>query len=1018
MPGLGLVVGIMLGLAEPATPPAVVPPYSEQRVKEYLAAARADGDARRGAQVFALHTLGCLSCHVVAGKGGAVGPDLSTVSKCITPEETVEAVFWPKRKVKPEFIAVRVTTADGKSLQGYVKGETDKELTLVEPGTDKLHRIKKSDIEERGEIGSLMPETLGASLTPRQRNDLLRFLLELGKTEGVAGMVHDHTVAKFEFERTPLHPEDWPNWQAPVNRGRIYDFYAKEADYFLKQKPVPLLLPEFHGLDGGKLGHWGNQKESDWADDRWNQTDLGSVMCGVFRGADVTVPKAVCVRLGERGELAACFNPETLAYEAVWSAGFVKFSSVRHGFMHGLALDGKPLPKPEARKVDQPFTYHGFYRYGKRVVFSYKVGDVEMLDAPWVEDGKFVRQVGPASKHPLAALTRGGPAQWPHAITTAGAVGKGKPYALDTITLPFKNPWNALLFFGGHDFLPDGTAVLCTMQGDVWLVSGLDASLERVRWRRFATGLHQALGVVVADQAIYVLGRDQITRLADVNGDGEADFYECFSNAYTTSPAGHDFICGLERDADGNFYTASGNQGLIRITRDGKKVEVIATGFRNPDGLGRTPEGYFTVPCSEGEWTPASMVAEVRPRQTPGYFGYGGPRDGKPPELPLVYLPRSVDNSSGGQIAVPDERWGPMKGQMLHLSYGMGTHMLLLRDEVQGQPQGGVVPLPGEFHSGAHRGRFNPRDGQLYVCGMGGWSTYTIADGCFQRVRFTGDPVRLPVGFHVHENGIVVRFSMPLERDAVAKADRHFAQCWNYRYSAAYGSPEFSPHHPGTRGHDSLEIRSAHVVGDGRSLFLEIPELQPVSQLHLRLTIGAEEKREMFLTVHKLDAPFKDFPGYKPSAKIIAAHPILSDIALAAKRVPNPFRKKFDKARTVEVVAGKNLTFETRSITVKAGEPIALAFKNPDVVPHNWVLVKPGALDRVGDLANKIVADPEAAARHYVPNSPDVIVYTDIVGPLEPFTIYFHAPKEKGRYPYLCTFPGHWMVMNGVMIVE
>ena len=99
------------------------------------------------------------------------------------------------------------------------------------------------------------------------------------------------------------------------------------------------------------------------------------------------------------------------------------------------------------------------------------------------------------------------------------------------------------------------------MQGDVWRVEGLDATLDHVRWRRFASGLHQALGLVVADGKVYVLGRDQITRLHDLNGDGEADFYECVSNAYATSPAGHDFICGLQRDAAGNFYTVSGKQG-------------------------------------------------------------------------------------------------------------------------------------------------------------------------------------------------------------------------------------------------------------------------------------------------------------------------------------------------------------------------------------------------------------------------------------------------------------------------
>ena len=66
-----------------------------------------------------------------------------------------------------------------------------------------------------------------------------------------------------------------------------------------------------------------------------------------------------------------------------------------------------------------------------------------------------------------------------------------------------------------------------------------------------------------------------------------------------------------------------------------------------------------------------------------------------------------------------------------------------------------------EFRSGVHRGRFHVGDGQLYVTGMQGWGSYTPDDGCFQRVRYTGGPVQLPTGFHVHENGIAITFSEP-----------------------------------------------------------------------------------------------------------------------------------------------------------------------------------------------------------------------------------------------------------------
>jgi azurin len=210
------------------------------------------------------------------------------------------------------------------------------------------------------------------------------------------------------------------------------------------------------------------------------------------------------------------------------------------------------------------------------------------------------------------------------------------------------------------------------------------------------------------------------------------------------------------------------------------------------------------------------------------------------------------------------------------------------------------------------------------------------------------------------------------------------------------------------------------VLADGKTLFLELPELQPTSQLHLHLRAepAPAPAHDLFLTVHKLAAPFTGFAGYQPTAKTIAAHPILTDMTLTTKMVPNPWRRIMANSRAVRIEAGKNLTFNLGSITVRAGEPLRLVFTNPDVVPHNWALVRPGALAKVGELANRIIADPEAVSRHYVPKTDDVLAYTDIVSPQDQTQIFFQAPAEKGRYPYLCTFPGHWMVMNGVMIVE
>ncbi|VTR97950.1 DUF6797 domain-containing protein [Tuwongella immobilis] len=1003
-----------------ATATGKTPDYSPELVQSLVADAQHHGNARNGAIVFSLATSACQSCHKVGEHGGNVGPELSKIGQSLKPDEIIEAVLWPNRTVKPEFKAVAITTVNEQIFQGIIREETADAVVLV-TATGQRQRIAKADIDDRREIGSLMPEGLTAPMSAEQRRDLLRYLMDLGRDPGLAHL--SHQPAKWTATREPLHPENWPNWTAPVNRDRVYDYYTKQALHFRGQQPMPLILPDWPGLDGGKQGHWGNQNDTVWKDNRWNSVDLGTLQSGVFRAAGKTIPRAVCVRLGNAGEMAICFNQDTLQIEAIWTGGFVRFTDHRYGFLDGIQPVGtlKPLPPVPAilAKPGQPIRYRGVYRDGKRVVFAYRIGDTEYLDAPWVENGQFSREIAPVSQHSLAKITQGGAAQWPQIFPVVGKLGQQSPYTVDTIPPPAKTPWNSLFFFGGNDFFRNGTAAVVTMQGDVWTVAGLDESLKAVRWRRMAAGLHQGLGLVIHDEKIYALGRDQITRLHDLNGDGEADFYECFSNAYFASPAGHDYTCGLERDAQGNFYTASSKQGLIRISADGQRVDVLATGFRNPAGIGLTPEGLLTVPCSEGEWTPASMICGIRPSSSRvPFFGYGGPRNQQAPDLPLIYLPRGLDNSSGGQLHISSNRWGPLQGQMLHFSYGTGTHLLLLRDEVDGQLQGGVVPLPGDFRSGVHRGRFSPTDGQLYVTGMTGWGAYVAEDGCFQRVRFTGQSAMLPTGFHIHANGVRITFSEPLNPAVAAATAKHFAQCWNYRYSAGYGSREFSPSHEGTPGHDPLTIRSAHRLADGRSLFLEIPDLQPVNVLHLLLEVGTPRPVELFLTVHRLDAPFRDFPGYRETPKTIAAHPILKDLAFAMKREPNPWRQPIANARPIIIEAGKNLTYATPMVRVKAGEALKLTFRNPDVVPHNWALIRPGTLAEVGALTNQMIADPSAVLRHYVPRTDKVLAYTDIVNPDDRGIIFFHAPKEKGRYPFLCTFPGHWMVMNGEMLVE
>lgn len=473
------------------------------------------------------------------------------------------------------------------------------------------------------------------------------------------------------------------------------------------------------------------------------------------------------------------------------------------------------------------------------------------------EFAKLVR----ASPEPLdlVALARPASPVW-SPLTTRGQRGFGsEAYVVDTLTVPYENPWHALFFTSGVDFLPNGDAAVCTIHGDVWLVSGIDDKLEKLTWRRFATGLHQPLGLRVRDGKIYVLGRDQITCLHDENDDGAADFYENFFNGITTSTGGHDYVTSLDADAAGNFYYVD-PRGAHRVSADGTQFETIAAGWRNPNGLGVSPDGkILLVAPQEGNWTPSSAICEARPG---GWYGYGGPR--VTPERPLGYdeplcwIPHAVDNSSGSQLWVTSDRWGLTRGHFIHFSFGRCAQFLVLREVVGGTAQGAITPLPGRFLSGAMRGAFHPRDGQLYVVGSRGWQTSALRDGCLQRVRYTGATAVVPVEFHAHTNGLRLIFSTPLDRAAAEDPGAYAVSAWNYRYAERYGSKDWSPSAPNKEGRDTLEVKSVRMLTDGRGVFLEIPALQPVMQFEVKYSVKSADqtsaRNSLWGSIHKLGA--------------------------------------------------------------------------------------------------------------------------------------------------------------------
>ncbi|MBI1841095.1 MAG: hypothetical protein HYR88_09620 [Verrucomicrobia bacterium] len=483
---------------------------------------------------------------------------------------------------------------------------------------------------------------------------------------------------------------------------------------------------------------------------------------------------------------------------------------------------------------------------------------------------------------------KGGPRRWPETVTTRGvldtSVTPDKAYATDSLTAPTDNPWKRRVRFAGFDFFADGKrAAVCTHDGDIWIVSGIDDKLERLEWRRFASGQYETLGLVIVNDVIYTSGRDQITRYRDLNGDGEADFYENFNNQQMSTEGFHEFLFDLQTDRAGNFYFAKanpvnsggggfGNQKaakgngtvcshsgcLFKLSKDGKRLETYATGFRAPNGIGVSPEGQVTSSDNEGTWVPTTPIHWIARGQFCGVVNSLTPKETAARFVPpLCWLAKSYDNSGGGQIWVTSDKWGPFGKEMLHESYGQSSLFLVMKQDLPGgKHQGGVVKFPLRFTSSVMRARFHKQDGQLYVCGLSEWQSNAGRVTGFDRVRYTGKPVYSVRALSVDKAGVHLTFTKPLARESAEDLQNFSAKRWNYERAEHYGSPEFSVADPAKKGRDSVNVTEAKLSQDGLTLTVRIEDLKPVMQQTLKFNLKAADgtpiSQEIMHTIHEI----------------------------------------------------------------------------------------------------------------------------------------------------------------------
>ena len=622
---------------------------------------------------------------------------------------------------------------------------------------------------------------------------------------------------------------------------------------------------------------------------------------------------------------------------------------------------------------------------------------------------------------------------------------------------PIPVPDDIVLEVSGILALPGKRLLVTTRRGEMWFIDGAYDENPNPKYTLFASGLHEPLGVIAAPPGgYYIAQRQEVTRVADTDGDGRADLFETVCKLPISGPY-HEYAFGPIMGPNGNmrvtlnvaFGGATQAPGpwrgwMMEITPDGQMTP-IAAGLRSPCGFTVSAKGDWFFAENQGEWVGSGRVTHVEPgdfaghpaglawSKLPGSLVKLRPEDikstGEPMhevakriagiKTPAVWFPHTILGISNSGIIedLTGGKFGPFAGQFYVGDQGQSKVMRMSLEKIKGVWQGAAYSFREGFDCGIIRLTMG-EDATLFTGETArGWGSVGPKQQGLERLVWTG-----LIPFELKEvkaqpDGFLLTFTSPVDPKTAADPASYTVAGFTYRYHETYGSAPIN--------RIGCPVRKVVVAPDGLSVRLASVCLRE-GYIHEVKAAGVRAATSgsallhatAYYTLNKIPDGDRIIPIEANEAELCVVPVPAEANAISAKhpaKVPSDWSNQ-DGDQTILLGTQPGLKFDQTLITVKAGARVRLVFRNGDDMLHNFVLCAPGKGQIVGAAA--MTLGVEGTAKNYVPDSSDVLYHTALTLPGSSDTIYLTAPTTTGDYDYICSFPGHSVLMNGILRVQ